>query len=157
MERIEHTYVVPIDIQSVWSYFIQPKHLKDLEPVHHQFKWMDEEPEEKAFNGMRLLYEVTPVPGVTILIENVFSEIEAPYFYVTEIVNQLFEYWRFEHFFRPLPNGHTEVKDVIYFKPIPGELGKKIDMLITRKEIMHLLRNRESVLRKNWNVNPDRR
>jgi ligand-binding SRPBCC domain-containing protein len=150
MERIDNIFTVSEDIHAVWSFFINPASVSELEPPELSLEFTELPLPEKAYNGYHIRYKLTPLDGLEINVDSVFQEIEPPYFYVTEMTNALFEYWRYEHFFRPLKTGHTEIKDVIYFKPIPGKLGQQLDMVKTQQQIMKILQYREAVCRKKW-------
>lgn len=72
---------------------------------------------------------------------------DRPVFFRDEMTRGPFRLMQHDHFFRPLPNGSTEMKDVFCFAaPIPF-LGRVAELTFLRRYMRNLLRERNNVLR----------
>jgi hypothetical protein len=52
-----------------------------------------------------------------------------------------------DHFFRSLPGGETEMRDVFCFEAPLGVLGRMAEILVLRRYMQALLRERNAVIR----------
>ena len=59
-----------------------------------------------------------------------------------------FAYWRHEHYFDPLPDGATRLRDVIEYQPPFGILGRLADHLFIRRQLVALFAYRHEVTRR---------
>ncbi|MFL6447889.1 MAG: SRPBCC family protein [Bryobacteraceae bacterium] len=76
------------------------------------------------------------------------TAVEKPAFFEDTMLQGAFKSMRHEHFFRSLPNGGTEMKDVLYFAaPLPI-LGKIAELFVLRRYMRNLLRERNAVLKR---------
>jgi ligand-binding SRPBCC domain-containing protein len=70
-----------------------------------------------------------------------------PVFFEDTMLRGAFKSMRHEHFFRSLPEGGTEMKDVLYFSaPLPV-LGRIAEVLVVRRHMHNLLHERNVVLK----------
>ena len=81
---------------------------------------------------------------------NLTSEItamERPVYFQDAMVQGIFQSMRHEHYFRPLPSGETEMKDVFCFAaPLPI-LGVLAEFLVLRRYMRALLQERNEVIK----------
>jgi ligand-binding SRPBCC domain-containing protein len=72
---------------------------------------------------------------------------DRPVFFEDTMLRGAFKSMRHEHFFRSLPEGCTEMKDVLYFSaPLPI-LGKIAEVFVLRRHMHNLLHERNMVLK----------
>ena len=72
---------------------------------------------------------------------------DRPVFFEDTMLRGAFKSMRHEHFFRSLPEGRTEMKDVLYFSaPLPV-LGRIAEVFILRRHMYNLLHERNMVLK----------
>jgi len=72
---------------------------------------------------------------------------DPPVFFEDTMVRGAFKSMRHEHFFRTIPGGGTEMKDVLYFSaPLPL-LGRIAEVLVLRGYMQNLLHERNLVLK----------
>jgi len=150
MERLDHSFTTSAHIDDVWKYLMDPSKLQELEPSHHHLTFISKNLPLQASVGLHIKYSISPKQDIQFNVENVYTEIEPKTFYATEIVNGIFDFWRFEHFLRPLPSGGTEIRNIIYFKPIVGELATIVDLAFTKGEINTIFLHRMNVIRSKW-------
>lgn len=72
---------------------------------------------------------------------------ERPVFFEDTMLRGAFQSMRHEHFFRSLPEHHTEMKDVLYFSaPLPI-LGKLAEVFVLRRYMQNLLHERNMTVK----------
>jgi ligand-binding SRPBCC domain-containing protein len=75
------------------------------------------------------------------------TRFDKPVFFEDTMLRGAFKSMRHEHAFRSLPDGRTEMKDVLYFAaPLPV-LGRAAEVLVLRRYMQNLLRERNVVLK----------
>ena len=75
------------------------------------------------------------------------TEMEPPTFFRDVMVRGAFRFMRHEHLFRSLTSGETEMKDVFEFAaPLPP-LGYIVEILLLRRYMRGLLRERNAVIK----------
>lgn len=76
------------------------------------------------------------------------TAMERPAYFHDEMVRGPFRFMRHDHYFRSLPSGETEMKDVFSFAaPIPV-LGLVAEMIVLRRYMRALLQERNAVLKR---------
>ena len=82
--------------------------------------------------------------------QNLTSEItamEPPAYFQDAMVRGAFRFMKHDHFFRPVPSGQTEMKDVFCFAaPLPI-LGRLVETVLLRRYMRGLLHERNVVLK----------
>lgn len=76
------------------------------------------------------------------------TAMEAPTYFQDTMVCGAFQSMKHDHFFRSLSPGKTEMQDVFCFVAPMGILGRLAELLILRRYMRALLRERNSVIRK---------
>jgi len=72
---------------------------------------------------------------------------DRPVFFEDTMLRGAFKSMRHEHFFRSLPEGRTEMKDVLYFSAPVAILGRIAEVFVLRRHMHNLLDERNMVLK----------
>jgi len=82
--------------------------------------------------------------------QSLTSEITAmdrPRYFQDTMLDGAFRFMRHDHFFRPLPAGETEMKDVFCFSAPLAILGRVAEIAVLRRYMHALLRERNAVIK----------
>jgi ligand-binding SRPBCC domain-containing protein len=85
--------------------------------------------------------------GVWHALTSEITAMEPPVYFQDSMIRGPFRFMRHDHFFRDLPSGETEMKDVFCFAAPFGLLGILAETLVLRRYMRALLRERNLILK----------
>jgi ligand-binding SRPBCC domain-containing protein len=92
--------------------------------------------------------------GLVFQMTSAITEYQPPGWFVDEQQRGPFRRWRHEHTFTALPDGQTQMTDVVEFQSPLGPLGHIADRLVLDHYMPHLLRQRNTWLKTTLEANP---
>ena len=85
--------------------------------------------------------------GIWHTLTSEITAMQPPVYFQDAMVQGPFRFMKHDHYFRSLPSGETEMKDVFQFAaPVPV-LGRLVETLVLRHYMRGLLRERNAVLK----------
>ena len=85
--------------------------------------------------GLMIEYTVAPLLGIRLTWLTEIVQVDAPHRFVDEQRIGPYRIWHHEHFFRAVPEGGTEVRDLVTYVPPLAPLGAILNRLIIRPQL----------------------
>lgn len=122
MRTLNHAFVVNNDIDRVWEFYTDIKHLEIITPKEMSLKIINATTGQKLSQGSEI-----SIVGKIILRKSTWrSRITSlkPYEYVDEMLKGPFKKWRHLHRFHATNQKQTQVIDIVDFELPYGSIGK---------------------------------
>ena len=132
--QIERREVVPLGQEECWRFFSDPRNLEKITPLELNFIIRRDLPPE-IYPGLLIEYTVSPLLGIPLTWLTEIVQVDAPHRFVDEQRIGPYRLWHHEHFFRTLPEGGTEVHDLVTYVPPLGPLGALLNALVIRPQL----------------------
>ena len=114
--------MVPMPLEDCWRFFSDPRNLKKITPPAMNFVIKSALP-PAVYPGLMIEYTVAPLLGIPLTWLTEIVQVDAPHRFVDEQRVGPYRIWHHEHFFRALPEGGTEVRDLVTYVPPFGPLA----------------------------------
>ena len=121
-------------LDKVWDYFSQPKNLDNLTPDDMAFE-ITSGMAEKMYAGQIISYSIEILPKIKQNWVTEISHVEERKFFVDEQRFGPYKMWHHEHHFKSLPDGKTQMNDIISYKLPMGFLGRIIAGNMIKKRV----------------------
>lgn len=146
--RLEFTTVVPRPLAETWSFFSRPENLEKLTPDDVKFDIRSPVEGVEMYEGMVIQYRVSPFPGFSTDWVTEITQIKHHEHFIDDQRVGPFALWHHQHFFRELPNGHTEMTDILHYQAPLGFLGTIADVLFVKRQVEGIFTAREDAIRR---------
>lgn len=123
MKKFSHSFVIPTDVDRVWSFYTDIGHLEVITPPQMRLKVVKSSTGSKLQEGTEVWIEGNLVIKTTW--HSKITEI-MPYVYVDEMLEGIFKKWKHTHTFKQIGDG-TEVVDEIAFELRYGLIGRMLE------------------------------
>lgn len=134
IDQLERRQIVPISLPDCWRFFSDPRNLEKITPPTMNFTVKSALPPE-IHPGLMIEYTITPLLGIRLTWLTEIVQVDAPHRFVDEQRIGPYRIWHHEHFFRAVPEGGTEVRDLVTYVPPLGPLGAILNRLIIRPQL----------------------
>lgn len=126
MRSFFHTFTVKANIDKVWEFYVDIRHLKVISPPKMHLEIV-KSTHQKLVQGSEVW-----LTGILVTRSNWHSIITslAPYEYVDEMITGRFNVWKHIHAFDKIDNEHTEVIDKIEFEMHYGIIGRLLEGVV---------------------------
>ena len=142
--------ILPIDLKTAWEFFSNPQNLSRITPPHMGFK-ITTPVEKAAYPGQIITYKVAVLPGVKTNWVTEITQVKKEAFFIDEQRFGPYKMWHHEHFFQPLPDGKTLMKDKISYKIPLGFLGHIAHFLFVKRQLKGIFSFRYQTLERFFN------
>jgi ligand-binding SRPBCC domain-containing protein len=132
--KLERSQMVPMSLEDCWRFFSDPRNLKKITPPAMNFVIKSPLP-PAVYPGLMIEYTVAPLLGIPLTWLTEIVQVDAPHRFVDEQRVGPYQIWHHEHFFRALPEGGTEVRDLVTYVPPFGPLGMFLNRLVIRRQL----------------------
>ena len=132
--QLEKRQIVSLGLRECWDFFSDPRNLARITPPALKFRIKHSLP-ERIYSGLRIEYTVSPLFSIPLTWVSEIMEVEAPHFFADEQRVGPYRFWRHEHFFRTLPDGRTEVRDLVTYIPPFGPFGTILNRFLIRPQL----------------------
>jgi ligand-binding SRPBCC domain-containing protein len=132
--KLERSQVVPMPLEDCWRFFSDPRNLKKVTPPAMNLVIKSALP-PTLYPGLMIEYTVAPLLGIPLTWLTEIVQVDAPHRLVDEQRVGPYRIWHHEHFFRALPEGETEVHDLVTYVPPLGPLGMFLNWLVVRRQL----------------------
>lgn len=145
--RLSETQVIRAPIERCWDFFSNPKNLALITPEALDFQILGELP-AAIYPGLMIEYRVRPVLGLPLVWLTEITHAEAPHYFVDEQRTGPYRLWHHEHFFSAMPDGRTEIRDVVTYALPFGPFGQIAHALFVRRQLQHIFDHRRQAIAK---------
>jgi len=136
---------LPADITTVWDFISSPGNLKQITPEHMGFEICSPYLPEKMYNGMIIIYRVSPLFRFRVTWVTEIVHIKGYEFFVDEQRSGPYKMWHHEHRIQSIDGG-TLMTDIVTYKPPMGWLGALANRLFIAGKIRGIFDYREKML-----------
>jgi ligand-binding SRPBCC domain-containing protein len=143
--QLERTREVPMTLEECWRFFSDPRNLEKITPPAMNFMIKSALP-PAVYPGLMIEYTVSPLLGVPLTWLPEIVHVDAPHRFADEQRVGPYRIWHHEHFFRALPGGGTEVRDLVTYVPPLGPLGALLNRFVIRPQPERIFDYRENHL-----------
>ena len=141
--QLERKQIVPLGLEDCWRFFSDPRNLKKITPPEMNFVIKRALPPE-VYPGLMIEYTVSPLLGIPLTWLTEIVQVDAPHRFVDEQRVGPYRIWHHEHFFSELPDGGTEVHDLVTYAPPLGPLGILLNRFLIRPQLEKIFNYREA-------------
>ena len=135
---------VPIDLDTAWAFFSDPRNLKTITPASMGFHIKTDLP-ATMYPGLIVEYTVSPVAGIPLTWVTEITHIRDREFFVDEQRSGPYAMWHHEHHFKAIPGG-VEMRDIVSYRLPFGPLGDLVNWLTIAARVKAIFTYREKVL-----------
>lgn len=132
-----------VTLDQAWEFFSSPKNLKKLTPETLNFTIL--EAPETMYEGMFIVYKVSPVLGIPLTWVTEITHIEEKVYFIDEQRVGPYTLWHHEHRFKEVEGG-VELEDLIHYKLPFGVLGRALNKIFVKGEIEKIFAYRKEVM-----------
>lgn len=132
--QLERKQKVSLGLDDCWRFFSDPRNLEKITPPAMNFTVRRALP-PAVYPGLMIEYSVSPLLGIPLTWLTEIVQVEAPHRFVDEQRVGPYRIWHHEHFFRLLPEGGTEVHDLVTYVPPLGPIGALLNALVIRPQL----------------------
>ncbi len=132
--QLERKQVVAMSIEACWRFFSDPRNLEKITPPALRFTVKSQLPAE-VYPGLMIEYTVAPLLGIPLTWLTEIVQVEAPHRFVDEQRSGPYRIWHHEHGFRALPEGGTELHDLVTYQPPLGPFGALLNKFLIRPQL----------------------
>lgn len=141
--QLERRQNVAWPLDDCWRFFSDPRNLRKITPPEMNFRIKRELP-AAVYPGLMIEYTVSPLFGLPITWLTEIVHVEKPFRFVDEQRTGPYRIWHHEHFFSELPEGGTEVRDLVTYAPPLGPLGILLNRFLIRPQLEKIFNYREA-------------
>lgn len=113
MYTLKRTQLLPIDVQTAWQFFSDPRNLTVITPPDLGFEITSDLPEQ-MYAGMLVSYKVTAAPGIKVRWITEITHVREPEFFVDEQRFGPYRFWHHQHHFKAVAGG-VEMTDLVSY------------------------------------------
>ncbi len=137
---LERSQTVPGDLESVFTFFENPRNLKEITPrwISFQVVWASDETVKR---GTKIRYKIKWL-GLSMIWESLIAEYEQNERFADEMLRGPYRNWYHTHLFRSVPEG-VEISDRVEYSLPFGPLGGLAHWLLVRRQLRAIFDYRE--------------
>ena len=143
--RLHPTQDLPIDLETAWSFFSDPRNLSEITPPELRLTVLTEQLPERMHEGMIIRYTLHPWLRVRIGWVTEITHVDEPHTFVDEQRFGPYRFWHHLHRFSPTESG-VEVEDTVHYATPMGILGRPFHGLLVKRSLDRIFDYRKKVL-----------
>jgi len=140
MHKIEQSQQLPISIDTLWKFFLDPENLKKITPLDLSFQ-IKSGASASMYAGMIVIYSMKPFMGIPITWVMEITHVEEKKLFIDEQRDGPCSFWHHQHHFKTISNG-VEMTDILHYKLPLGILGKLFNHLVVKSQMRNLFQYR---------------
>ena len=142
--QLRTTQTLPIDIDTAWAFFSDPRNLRKITPPDMDFVVKSPVP-SRIHTGLFISYQLRVPPGFPLRWWTEIKHVEAPLRFVDEQRAGPYRLWYHEHRFTATDEG-VEIEDIVHYALPFGVLGRLAHWLFVRQQLRQIFSFRRQVL-----------
>lgn len=139
--------LLPIDIDTAWSFFSSAENLALITPGELDFKILTPLDGKEIYRGMIIDYTVKPLFGISLRWKTEICKIDKPFSFTDRQLRGPYRVWEHTHIFIETASG-VLMKDKVKYQLPFGMIGRLGHQLIVRKKIETIFSYRRQMLHK---------
>ena len=144
LHRLEHRQVVPVDVETAWRFFSDPRNLARMTPQEMALIPTGPVPDH-MHAGMIIPYRIRPFPPLSFEWVTEITHVVELEFFVDEQRSGPYAFWHHQHHFREVPGG-VEVRDVVHYRLPFAPLSDVVVGGVVRRQVDAIFAYRRRVL-----------
>ncbi|MEZ4386764.1 MAG: SRPBCC family protein [Candidatus Krumholzibacteriia bacterium] len=141
LERVQR---VPAPLDEVFGFFARPENLAEITPPNLGFQILT--PSPIAMKEGAVIDYVVSLGGLPLRWRTLITCHEPPHKFVDEQLSGPYSFWHHTHTFRALPDGGTELGDVVRYALPFGPLGDLAHALVVGRQVAGIFSHRRRVI-----------
>ncbi len=142
--RLHTTQTLPIDIETAWTFFSDPRNLEKITPQDMHFV-IDTPVPDRVHSGLMIGYRLRLPPGIPVRWWTEIKYAEAPHRFVDEQRAGPYRLWYHEHRFTAVEGG-VEIEDIVHYALPLSLLGRLAHGLFVRRQLTQIFHHRRQIL-----------
>lgn len=138
---------IPSDIQTVWSFFSNPKNLVKLSPEYLNFQIIHCPETNEVCNNMKIEYKVSPVMKIPMQWESLIQDVISFRQFRDIQTKGPYKVWEHTHLFESAKDGVLMSDNVLYELPF-GFLGNWAHRLFVEDQLNALFEYRTAAIKR---------
>lgn len=145
----ENQQFIKSDLQTVWKYFNNPKHIQALTPPKMQLKTRTQNLPNQIHKNLNISYWVSPLFGIPISWKTEIISVEENKSFIDIQIKGPYKKWHHLHTLEEVENGIL-MKDFVTYELPLGFIGSFIHEILVKKEIENLFKFRTKQIQKHF-------
>jgi ligand-binding SRPBCC domain-containing protein len=145
IHRIDLSATIDASLSEAWGFFSNPGNLRQITPPELDFTIVSQVP-AVMYPGLMIEYRVRPLFGIPMTWLTEITQVREPHYFVDEQRVGPYAIWHHEHFFEPLPDGRTRVRDLVHYVLPAAPISELVHGLLVRPQLNRIFRHRETVM-----------
>ena len=141
--QLERTLTIDLPIEETFGFFADAGNLEKITPPELNFSILT--PQPIAIRKGTLIDYRLKLRGFPITWKTVISEWKPPFSFVDKALKSPYKQWIHRHIFRSLPNGSTEIQDLVSYR-LPFEPLGDLGHWYVRKELEYVFDYRQKIV-----------
>lgn len=146
MHVLKRVTKLPITLDKAWSFFSNPKNLKEITPDYMGFDITSEFLKPEMYSGMIITYKVTPILNIPMSWMTEITHVQDRSFFVDEQRLGPYKVWHHQHHFKEVEGG-VEMTDIIDYVVPFGFLGRMLEPLFVKPKLKEIFNYREAKMK----------
>lgn len=148
MYTLKRTQQLPIDVQTAWKFFSDPRNLPVITPPDLGFAITSDLPEQ-MYAGMLVSYKVAAAPGIKVRWITEITHVRENEFFVDEQRFGPYRFWHHQHHFKAVAGG-VEMTDLVSYL-LPFQPFAQLAAPFVRRRLEHIFDFRQLTLETMFN------
>lgn len=145
----ENEQFIKSDIDSVWNYFSNPKHINSLTPIEMHFRTLTTNLPEQIHINLIISYWVSPLFRIPLKWKTKIISVEKNKSFIDIQIKGPYKKWHHLHTFEKVENG-VLIKDIITYELPFGRLGDFVHRIVVKKKVDQLFEFRTKQIQKHF-------
>lgn len=137
MHTLQRTIKLPISLEKAWSFFSDPRNLKEITPDYMGFDITSEFFKDKMYAGMIITYTVTPLLGIPMRWMTEITQVKEQEFFIDEQRIGPYKIWHHQHHFKAIEGG-VEMTDIIDYVIPLGFIGRMLEPILVQAKLKEI-------------------
>jgi len=145
LNLFKKTQLLPIDIETCWKFFSDPKNLSLITPPEMNFQILTDLPDE-IYPGLIIQYKVSPILSLRMNWVTEITQARKPYYFIDEQRFGPYKFWHHQHHFKEHQDG-IEMADIVHYRIPFGFAGKMFGKILVESQLNKIFDFREKKLK----------
>lgn len=145
----ENKQFIKSDMDTVWNYFNNPKHINSLTPSEMHFRTLTEDLPNKIHVDLIISYWVSPLLYIPLKWKTKIISVEKNKSFIDIQIKGPYKKWHHLHTFQKVEDGIL-MKDIITYELPFGKLGDFVHRILVKKKIEQLFKFRSKQIKKHF-------
>lgn len=139
------TQLINSGVDRCWSFFSNPANLAVITPGHMNFRIQFPQPVPEMYEGMIIVYKVSPLLNISVEWITEISKVSKPYYFVDKQLKGPYRVWHHQHFFEEIEGG-MKITDIVTYSLPFGYIGRLVAGKYIHSEITKIFEHRRKVI-----------